>query len=576
MIGASADARTKIREARRFSHWRFSPLVAALCAILLIFILPPTIFLIVVSVHGTAADGSLGEFTWDNYHALFASRFFLTSLVNTVIYAIGSAVVSILLGTVQALLVERTNTPGRGSVLLGSVISLGIPHVLYVVSWLLILGRAGPVNGLLTSWFGLDPANVYSLWGMILIEGIGFTPLVFMLMSSVLRAIDTSFEEASMMSGASPLTTFFRITLRIGLPGILALLLLVFVRAFEAFEVPALVGLAGNINVLTTDIYQSSHSTGLPDYGQSGAYSVCLLLVVSVLLFWYGRLSRDAHRYQTVTGKGYRPRLIDLGRWRYAGSAVLLAIFMLVTGLPVLMLVFTSLQPFYNGISAEAFARMSFTNYAALLGPGEFRDSIINTFILGAATATLVVPFTALCAWLVARRRPGGWLLDQIANIPLIYPTIVLSVAFLSVFVNLPFPIYGTLVSVIIASSVRFLPYGMRYAFAGALQIHVELEEASMISGARLAGTFLRIVIPLLMTALFGVWLLIFLLSVQAVSLPLLLVGPGTEVIAVTLFDLWQNGQAPELASMGVVWVILITAVSVSFYRLTRRFRLIA
>jgi iron(III) transport system permease protein len=124
---------------------------------------------------------------------------------------------------------------------------------------------------------------------------------------------------------------------------------------------------------------------------------------------------------------------------------------------------------------------------------------------------------------------------------------------------------------VIIASSVRYLPYGMRYAVAGAIQIHTDLEEAATISGAGKARIFFRILVPLLATTLVSSWLLIFLLSVQAVSLPLLLVGPGSEVMAVTLFELWQNGQVTELAAMGVLWIALMTCVSVLFHMLTRR-----
>jgi iron(III) transport system permease protein len=132
-------------------------------------------------------------------------------------------------------------------------------------------------------------------------------------------------------------------------------------------------------------------------------------------------------------------------------------------------------------------------------------------------------------------------------------------------------PLYGTLLSVIIASSVRYMPYGMRYAFAGAMQIHPDLEEAATISGAAKAMLFVRVILPLLATALVSSWLLIFLLSVQAVSLPLMLTGPGSEVMAVTLFDLWQNGQVTELASMGVLWIMLMTLVSTIFHLLTRR-----
>jgi iron(III) transport system permease protein len=556
---------------------RVSPLVALLAAVLLVLILPPTIFLVDTSFHATNPDGSFGQFTTRYYSQLFTGPYFAVSLWNTILYALGSAVVAITLGVMQALIVERTNAPGRSYAFLAAILSLGVPHVLYVVAWLLLLGRAGPVNDLIgrLGAGGEGPAlDVYSMWGMILIEGVGFVPLTFLLMSAVLRSTDASFEEAAMMSGAGPLRAFRAITLRLGLPGILALLLLVVIRAFESFEVPALVGLAGNVSVLATDIYQSSKNSSSPNYGQSGAYSVCLLLIVALLLIWHHRLSRHAHRFQTITGKGYRPRIIDLGRGRFAAAALLLLTFLTVTALPVGMLVFTSLQPFYEGLTYESFERFTLDNYATILAPGSFRDSIANTLLLGAATATAVVPFTALCAWLAVRRRPGAWLLDQIATAPLVFPAIVMSVAFLQVFVNLPIPLYGTLTSVIIASTVRYLPYGMRYAYAGVLQIHEDLEDAAKTSGAGPGLIFVRVVLPLISAALVSCWLFVFLLAVQSVALPLMLVGPGTEIVAVTLFDLWQNGQVTELAAMGVLWVALMVAVSACFHFTVRRYRL--
>ena len=561
-----------------WTRFKVSPLVALLAAILLILILPPTLFLVDTSLHATRPDGSFGPFTLQYYRQLFTSPYFAGSLWHTVVYAIGSALVAITLGVSQALIVERTNAPGRSYSFLAAILSLGIPHVLYVVAWLLLLGRAGPVNGLLGligGGAGEAPAlDVYSMWGMFLIEGVGFAPLTFLLMSAVLRSTDASFEEAAMMSGAGPLRTFGAITLRMGLPGILALTLLVIIRAFESFEVPALVGLAGNVSVLTTDIYQSSRNASGPNYGQSGAYSVCLLLIVVLLLVWHHRLSHHARRYQTITGKGYRPRIIDLGRSRFGASALLMATFILVTALPVGMLVFASLQPFYEGLTAESFGRLTLDNYATILAPGSFRSSIANTLVLGAATATAVVPFTALCAWLAVRRRPGAWLLDQIATAPLIFPAIVMSVAFLQVFVNLPIPLYGTLTSVIIASTVRYLPYGMRYAYAGVLRIHEDLEDAAKTAGAGPGAVFIRVVLPLVSAALVSCWLFVFLLAVQSVALPLMLVGPGTEIVAVTLFDLWQNGQVTELAAMGVLWVALMLVVSAGFHFTARRFRL--
>jgi len=161
-------------------------------------------------------------------------------------------------------------------------------------------------------------------------------------------------------------------------------------------------------------------------------------------------------------------------------------------------------------------------------------------------------------------------LLDQLATLPLVFPALILSVAFLDVFVNMPVPLYGTLISVIIASSVRYMPFGMRYSYTGALQIHPDLEGAATIAGASRGALFGRIVMPLLAASLVSAWLVVFLLSVQVVALPLLLVGPGSEVMAVTLFEMWQNGQVTELAAMGVVWIALMTVVSSVFYMLTR------
>lgn len=555
-------------------RWRDIPLaVPALALILLVLVVPPALYLVASSFFTTGYDGSFAAPTLRHYRELLGSPHFLASLTNTLVYGVGSALVALTLGVVQALIVERTNTPGRHLVIVGVVASLGIPYVLYLVAWLLLLGRSGPVNDLIRLAGG-STVDVYSIWGMVVIEGVGSTPLTFLLMSALLRSADPAFEEASMVSGAGVLKTLRLITLRMARPGIAALALLLFVRAFESFEVPALVGLAGNINVLTTDIYQSSLNSGRPDYGQSGAYSVCLLAIVALLLFFHHRLSLQARKFQTITGKGYRPHVIDLGRLRYLTAAVLVLIFSLVTLLPLAMLVFASLQPFYAGVTAAAFTRLTLDNYQTVLSGGSLLPAIRNTLVLGAAAACVVVPLTALCAWLAVRRRPGAWLLDQIAMTPLVFPAIVMSVAFLQVFVNLTIiPLYGTLLSVIIASAVRYLPYGMRYAYAGILQIHADLEAAATVSGARSPAVFIRVVVPLIATALFGCWLFVFLSCVQSVALPLLLVGPGTEVIAVLLFDLWQNGQVTELAAMGVLWSVFMLAVSAGFYLATRHYR---
>jgi iron(III) transport system permease protein len=551
----------------------YSPAVILLIVLLVAMIAPPIYHLIQTSLHTTNPDGSFGELTLQYYEDVFTGPRFIKNLINTTIFALASAAFAILLGVGQAWIVERTNTPLRQYVFLVAIMSLGIPNVLYTVSWLLLLGKAGPVNTFLKYITGsADPIiDVYTMTGMILIEGFGWTPLAFLMISSVFRTADASFEEASLMSGGNIGQTFRNITYKLALPAVLALTMLIVIRAFEGFEIPAMVGMPGKVFVLATDIFDSVHRTSPPNFGQGGAFAIGLLAIVVVMLHLYGRLSQHAERYQTITGKGYRPRPIDLGPLRYVASAVLVLFFVLIIVLPVAILIWGSLLPFYQQISANAVKLITIKNYLTVLNSESLRGSVINTMILGVATATLTTLFTAICAWFVVRRYKGGWILDQLAMAPLIFPAIVLGIALLRVFLSFPFPFYGTLASVILASLIRYLPYGMRYSYAGILQIHGELEEASSISGARKAATFVRIVIPLIAPSLITCWLFVFLLAVKAVSLPILLVGPRSQVMAVTLFDMWQNGQIVTLAAMGVTWMVFMTLIATVYYVIAKR-----
>ncbi len=552
------------------------PLVTFLVVLLLILMLPPVVYLVQVSLHTSKIDGSLGDFTARNYSAIFYNPRFFNNLVNTCIFAGGSALLAIVLGAIQAWIVERTDTPLRQFTFLTAILSLSMPQVLYTIGWLLLLGKSGPFNDLLRLYTGEQdaPFNVYSMAGMILVEGLTWSPLSFLLLSSVFRSVDASFEEAAMMSGSSIGQTLRRVTLPLATPALLALLLLIVIRCFEAFEIPALVGSPGRVRVITTDIYDAVHKTIPANYGQAGAFSVMLFAIVVLLLQFYHRLNRHAERYQTITGKGFRPRVMRLGRLRYATAGVLVLFFIMLIALPVGIILLASLQGFYERVSLAAFTNTTLENYRQVFRSQSFRESIGNTLILGSATATAVCCLTAVLAWLVVRRQRGAWLLDQLAMVPLVFPALVLGLAFMQIYLNLPFVFYGTLASVIFASMVRYLPYGMRYSYAGVLQIHKELEEAASVAGASSFTAFRRIVLPLIGPALLTCWLFVFLLSVRAVSMAILLVGPNSQIVAVSLFDLWVNGQTAELAAMGFTWMLFMTAVSTVFYMTARRFGL--
>lgn len=538
-----------------------------------LLVIPPLWFLVQGSFFINRLDGSLGPLTGRYYARLAEDARLISSAINSFLFAIGSAVVALVFGGLLAWLVERTNAPFKPLAYLTTIISLGTPYVLYVSAWLFLLGRAGPLNATYRNLTGNTDLlfNVYSLGGMIMIEGFLWSPLVFLLLSATFRAANPELEEAARMSGAGVWQTFRRVTFKMATPALLALAMLVFIRAIEAFEVPALVGIPGRVHVLTTDIFLEIRGRVPPDLGYASAFASVLLVVVGVLLYFYGRISKHAERYHTVTGKGFRPRAFDLGKGRLLAGAIILVNFLLVLGLPTLVLIWASLLPFYQTFSVKALSLLSFENYRAVFASGLYFGLAWNTVFVAAAAATITMALTLLAGWIAARRRPGGTVLDQLASAPLIFPGIVLGVAIMQVALALPFKIYGTVWILIIAFVVRYLPYGMRYSYTGVLQIHNELEEAASVAGATPLTTLRRVIAPLLAPAIFAGWLFIFLLAARVLSLPILLAGPNSQTMAVAMFDMWSNGQGTELAALGLSWTALMTVIAFIFYVLSRR-----
>ena len=342
------------------------------------------------------------------------------------------------IGAAQAWLAERTDASLRQWLYVASIVSLGIPYVLYIVAWLLFLGKAGPVNAVLQHWFGgTGPyINVYSLGGMIFIEGLLWSPLAFLLLSPVFRNADASFEEAASICGAGIFSTLRHITFGMARPALLALGLLVFIKAAESFEVPALVGLPGSARVLTTTIYQRLTLDIPPDTGSASAFGVLLLVIMAVLLQIYSRVVAQSHRYQTVTGKGFRPRVVRLGRWRTAAGALIVAIPFIVVVIPMATILWAALLPYYQPFSLEALPMLGIGNFVQVWNSQSFRGSIVNSLVLGASAATLVTVLSAVAGWCVARRVSGGRIIDALAALPLVFPAIVLGLAFLEIFVH--------------------------------------------------------------------------------------------------------------------------------------------
>jgi iron(III) transport system permease protein len=262
--------------------------------------------------------------------------------------------------------------------------------------------------------------NVYSLAGMIAIEGFLWSPLAFLLLSAVFRSANADYEEAARMSGAGIPRTLIHVSLRMLLPALSAVAVLIAVRSLEAFEVPTLVGLPGGVKLLTTEIYLDMKKNVPPDLGYASAFSVVLLMLAAILLYFYSRLVRNAERFHTVTGRGYRPRHFELGRVRYLGDAFVLLNFILILVVPTFALLWLSLMPFSQTISLNGLRAITLENYDLVLHSGFYLDLVWKTWVMSAGCATLVMAVTVLSGWLArcaaapaascsTRSRPCRW-----------------------------------------------------------------------------------------------------------------------------------------------------------------------
>ena len=537
-----------------------------------VLVLPPVWMLIRTSLMPEDMAAASGGLTLANYALLLNSRNLPELVWNSLVFSLVSMVLSLLMGGVIAWLVERTDVPLKALAYLTAIISLGMPFILYVTAWVFLLGRAGPLNDIYRQITGtMRPLfNINSMPGMILVEAFLWSPLVFLLMSATFRAANAEMEEAARMAGASVFESIRFISLKLARPATLALAMFVFILNLEAFEVPALIGIPGNVNVLTTEIFRSVKEFP-PRIGYASAFSVVMLLVISVLLYFYGRISKHAERYASITGKGYRPRPLKLGRGRWWAAALIVANFSVVLLLPLLAILWISIMPFMRPVRWEALHFATLGHYANVLSNSYYLGLISNTLVVAVGVSTLAMIVTLLAGWIAARRHPGGQIVDQLTVIPLIFPGIVLGVALLQLALRAPIPLYGTLWLIGLAFLIHYMPFGMRYSYAGVLQIHPELEQAASVSGANTRQMIVRIVVPLLMPALSSAWLFIFLLASKEMSLPLLLAGSTSQTIAVAMFNLWANGQGTDVAALGLLWTAFMTVVALIFYLVSRR-----
>jgi iron(III) transport system permease protein len=564
---ARDDARPRI-------EWTWLPIAVAIVLVAWLALVP-LVFLLWQSFLSPETASAAARFTWQNYEAAYTSTDTARLFANSLQFALGSAALAFGLGAFFAWINERTDTPFKTLFFALALIPLIIPGILFTVSWIFLGSpKIGIINLVLQHAFDTDAVfiNVYSMPGMIWVDGLHYSPMAFLLMTAAFRAMDPSLEESALMSGATVPQIARRVTLKLAWPATVAALLILFVRALESFEVPALLGLPVGIEVYTSAIYDAIHKYP-SEVGLASAYAMTLLIITSVCIYLQSRVARGGGRYATVTGKGYRPRVMNIGRWRYLTAAIFIFYFTIVVVLPFLVLVWSSLQRFYSVPSFAAVKNLSFDSYRTVLAYPQIGTAIWNSLLLSLGSATLIMLATSVLCWIVVRTKlPGRWLIDNLASLPLVFPGLVLGLAIMTCYLILPIGVYGTIWIMLIAYVTRFLPYGMRYNAASILQLHKELEESAAMSGASWGMAFRRIVLPLLKPGLIAGWIYIVIVSIRELASSILLYSPGTEVVSVMIWELWQNGQYVELSALGVMMILVLFCFVVLAQLIGRKF----
>jgi iron(III) transport system permease protein len=496
--------------------------------------------------------------------------------LNSLEFAAGTTVFAVALGTLLAYLIVRTDVPGKPLMFAASLVPLIIPGILHTIAWIFLADpRIGVLNQHIVEPVTGHAFNVQSRLGMIWVEGLHLSPLVFLLMVAAFRSMDPALEESAIMSGAPLRTVFRRVTAPLVLPALYAAVLIMAVRALESFEVPALLGLPNRIWVFTSRIWTVLNEKP-PSFGKAGAYAMSLLLLTALGVLWQSRLAKRGRAYQTVTGKGFRPRPVQLGVWRLPAVLFIAAYFLIAVVAPLLMLAYMSTQRFYTPPTRKTLSNMSIQQYKDVFDNDIVLTALKNSLILGLGAATTVMLMTALASWIVVRTRmPGRWLVDNLAFLPLVIPGLVLGVALLFVYLrvnrDLRVGIYGSLWILFIAYLTRYMPYGMRYASTSMYQIGRELEESAQTSGASWFQSFRRVVLPLLAPGLVAGWIYIVIVSVRELSSSILLYTPGKQVLSIVIWEQYQNGQFTQLAALGMMMVGALVVLVTVAYRLGAR-----
>ncbi|GAC1315256.1 MAG: iron ABC transporter permease [Chloroflexota bacterium] len=527
--------------------------------------------MVVLASFRTTAPGLAGEFTLDAWQQIAVAPEAIGAILTTFKIVIPKVCLAVTIASAFAWTMARTNIPFK-SLLEGALAFMFfVPTLPWMLSWVLLISpRSGFLNQALASVLPGDfRFNAYSYEALVVLGAMASVPIPFLLLYPAFLNIDPALEEAAHVSGANRLTLLWRVTLPLLAPAILAAAALSTVVGMESFEVEQLLGTPAGIYVFTTRIYDLLYFRDTPRFGAASALSM-VLLAFTVMLLFVQRQILARQSFVTVSGKAFRPRTVDLGRWRWVALAIAVTYLVISGVLPFAILALNSLMQVSGFIDVQM---VTTRGWSKALSSPQLMTAVQNTILVGLLTATLGVVVSSVASYTVSRLRwRGRALMDAALWLPIAIPGMVLALGFLWAFVGLP--IYKTIWVLVLAFVIRGLPTSSRFFTSTMVQVSPELEEAARVHGVTWRGVALRIWRPILQPAIVGAWIYLFVIAVRTLDSALLLTGPGSEVLSVSIFQQTSRGDnvvASALAIMqvGIVLVAYVLARLVGRHYLT-------
>ncbi len=565
--------------ARLGNRIQISPLVLslALAPMILIALFVAVMFWVSFQkgIFGTAS----AIYTLANYRELLTDPFLLQVIKNTLVFAVSSTLVALVIGLPIAWLVERTTLPGKTLVYTLMTLGLLIPGIYTAMGWTLIAHpRIGILNRWLVDILGLEsgPINIATPIGMGFVQGLSLASLAFILTAQMFRAMNPSLEEAAKVHGMGFGGIFRRITLPLAMPGILAAVIYIVTIGLATFDIPAILGLGNRVYMLSTFIYLKVHpqGSGLPEYGITGAVGVFMIVIAGLLTLWYGQVLRQGHRFEVVTGKGYRPALLDLGGWSVAGWGFIALYAFMSKLLPLLMIAYAALTPYFAPPSWAMMGRLSLVHFFEMDWELVLRG-VKNTVTLVMIVPLLVVLFAFCISWLVVRsRRRARYILEFGAFLPHALPEAILAIGalLLALFVvGDVVPIYGSIWLIALVYVVARLAFATRAINGSLLQVHKELEEAAFVAGLSNFRTAWRILLPLLRPAVMSVWIWTAMLVYRELTVAVFLTVQDNITLPAVIWSYWYAGGINKASAVTLLMTLVLTPLILVFWWFGRR-----